>query len=369
MGIWLLLSLLGAQEPAAPIGPAAYWKHDETTAGTTANQVTGSPTGAPQGGPTVSALVPALSYNSNPLATPRSLLFDGTNDVVNVANFGTFNRATVSAWIRRTGPSAARQTIVSYKESTVGGFVLCLNNDGVNFYPRFFTHVSGNWPAAEQLTAIPQDTWIHLAGVYDGAEILLYRDGLEVASFAVAGDMTTGVGPIGIGARSSSDVHWFPGQIDDVRIYQRALSAPEIAVLADGVPAPLQNAPVAGVNQVDLSWTAPAGTVTYTYNVKRAPSGTGAFVTIATVPGTTYTDNSGTPNTSYDYAITALSAAESGISNVQSATSTPPPPRTNDHSEGLFDENCSCGSTARVPAPWPLFLALSALAAALLRRR
>jgi hypothetical protein len=368
MAILLLLGLL-AQEPAAPQGPAAYWKFDETTAGTAVNEVAGAPTGAPQGGPTVSTAVPALSYNLNPLATPRSLLFDGTNDVVNVANFGTFNRATVSVWIQRTGSTAARETIVSYKESTVGGFVLSLNESGSSFYPRLYVHVSNAWPFAEQATAIAADgTWTHLAGVYDGANILLYRNGAQVASFAVAGNMTTGVGPIGIGARSSSDMHWFPGNIDDVRIYSRALSAAEIAVLAAGVPAPAQNAPVAAIGQVDLSWTAPAGAVTYTYNVKRAPSGTGAFATIGTASGTTYSDTTGNPGTSYDYAITAVSAAESGVSNIQSATSLPQPPRTNDHEEGLLEDRCACGSTAGAPAPWALLLAFAMLGTALRRR-
>jgi hypothetical protein len=363
----LLLSLL-AQEPAAPTGPAAYWKFDETAAGNAANAVSGAPAGIPQGSPAVATEVPALSYNLNPLATPRSLLFDGTNDVVKVADFGAFNRASVSAWIRRMGDTASRQTVVSYKESTVGGFVLSLNETASSAYPKIYFHISGNWPSAEQALAIPMDgTWVHLAGVYDGTNILLYRDGLEVARTPVAGNMTTGAGPIGIGARSSYDMHWFPGNIDDVRIYSRALSAPEIAVLAAGVPEPVQNAPVAGINQVDLSWTAPPGTVTYTYNVKRAPSGTGAFATIATVSGLTYTDPvSG--GTAYDYTITAISAAESGMSNIWTATALSPPPRTNDHSEGFLDDNCACGATSGIPAAWPLLLAVAVLGAAFRRR-
>jgi hypothetical protein len=241
--------LLALQEPAPSTGPAAYWKLDETAAGTAANQVAGSPTGAPQGGPTVSTTVAPLSYNANIGATPRSLLFDGTNDVLNVANFGTFTRFTVSVWIRRTGTTATRQSVVSYKESSVGGFVLSLNEGNNGHFPRLWVH-NGNWLFAEQAVAVPADTWVHLAGVYDGTtapHIRLYRDGAStpVATATAAGNMTTGNGPIGIGARSSFDQHWFPGNIDDVRIYDRALSAPEIAVLAAGVPAPVLNAPVA----------------------------------------------------------------------------------------------------------------------------
>lgn len=345
VAMWVLMAL---QEPAPTTGPSAYWKLDETAAGTAANQVAGSPTGTPQGGPTVSTTVAPLSYNANIGATPRSLLFDGANDVLNVANFGTFNRFTVSVWIRRTGTTATRQTIVSYKESSVGGFVLSLNEGNNGHFPRLWVHIGGNWLFAEQATAIPADTWIHLAGVYDGSNILLYRDGTQVASTAITGNMTTGSGPVGIGARSSFDQHWFPGNIDDVRIYDRALFAPEIAVLAAGVPAPVLNAPVAGVGTVDLSWTAPAGAVTYTYRVKRAPSGTGSFTTLATVSGTTYTDPTADIGTPYDYVVTAVSVAESGHSGVQSATALAPPPRTDDHEEGLLGDSCACGAT--IPA-------------------
>ena len=52
--------------------------------------------------------------------------FDGVNDNVEVGNFGTFNTTTVSAWVKRTGATTARETIVSYKESSNCGFVLDL---------------------------------------------------------------------------------------------------------------------------------------------------------------------------------------------------------------------------------------------------
>lgn len=367
IGVTLCLCL-ALQEPAPSTGPTSYWKLDETAAGSAANQVAGAPAGTPQGGPTVSTIVAPLSYNSNIGATPRSLLFDGANDVLNVANFGTFNRFTVSAWVRRTGTTGTRQSIVSYKESSVGGFVLSLNEGNNGHFPRLWVHIGGNWLNAEQALAVPADTWVHLAGVYNGSNILLYRDGTQVASTAITGNMTTGSGPIGIGARSSFDQHWFPGHIDDVRVYDRALLVQEVGVLAAGVPAPVLNPPVAGVGQVDLSWTAPAGAVTYTYRVKRAPSGTGTFTTLATVSGTSYTDSTAVIGTPYDYVVTAVSVAESGHSGPQSATALAPPPRTDDHEEGLLGDSCACGAAARGLPPALPFLALALILCAARRR-
>ena len=75
---------------------------------------------------------------------------------------------------------------------------------------------SGQSPVAGQ--------WQHLAATYDGTTARYYIDGTQVASRAVTG----GVGDSDtwrIGAYGSSPGGFFDGLIDDVRIYDRALSA------------------------------------------------------------------------------------------------------------------------------------------------
>jgi len=151
--------------------------------------------------------------------------FDGKQTTVALPNWGTFTNVTVSAWVKRTGGTGARETIVSYKEAAGCGLTLSLNENKTGHYPRIWVKVGGGWKYAEQAVTVPLNTWVHLAATYDGATLRLYRDGQWVASTAVAGSMAQCSGVSAVGSRSDGVNHRFPGVIDDVRMFDRALSA------------------------------------------------------------------------------------------------------------------------------------------------
>ncbi len=151
--------------------------------------------------------------------------FDGKQTTIALPNFGAFTNATVSAWVKRTGQTGARETIVSYKEATGCGLVLSLNENKTGHYPRIWVKVDSAWKYAEQAVTVPLDTWVHLAATYDGATIRLYRDGQLVASTAAAGNMAQCAGASAVGSRSDGVNHRFPGVIDDARMFDRALPA------------------------------------------------------------------------------------------------------------------------------------------------
>ena len=75
--------------------------------------------------------------------------------------------------------------------------------------------------------ALPTSTWTHLATTYDGSEARLFVNGSLVATRAVTGAMPNSSRPLQIGGNRIWN-EWFQGQIDDVRIYKRALSATEL---------------------------------------------------------------------------------------------------------------------------------------------
>ena len=82
-------------------------------------------------------------------------------------------------------------------------------------------------------------TWFHLAGVYDGVDLKIYLNGVQDGgSTAKAGAIRTGGAPTWIGANplTASDRPW-DGEIEDARIYSRALSADEMLTIfnAEGV--------------------------------------------------------------------------------------------------------------------------------------
>jgi hypothetical protein len=71
------------------------------------------------------------------------------------------------------------------------------------------------------------DIWTHLAATYDGAFQRLYVNGIQVASQARTGSMPATTNPLRIGGNNIWG-EYFAGRIDEMRIYNRALTQPEI---------------------------------------------------------------------------------------------------------------------------------------------
>ena len=93
-------------------------------------------------------------------------------------------------------------------------------------------------------TALTANTWAHLAATYDGATMRLYVNGAQVASQAQTGAIATSTNPLQIGGDSLYG-GYFAGQIDEVRIYDRALNIAEIQSDMNtpvGTPTPSSNA-------------------------------------------------------------------------------------------------------------------------------
>ena len=74
---------------------------------------------------------------------------------------------------------------------------------------------------------LPLNTWSHLALTYDKVTLRLYVNGTQVGSAAASADIATSSNPLQIGSDSIYG-QYFKGRIDEVRIYNRALSATEI---------------------------------------------------------------------------------------------------------------------------------------------
>ena len=89
-------------------------------------------------------------------------------------------------------------------------------------------------------TAVSKQTlkagrWHHLAGVYDGRNVTLYVDAKCEASIALSGSITLYGGALNIGRNPSWRDRTFEGLIDEVMVFDRALSASEIRSLVRGM--------------------------------------------------------------------------------------------------------------------------------------
>ena len=76
-------------------------------------------------------------------------------------------------------------------------------------------------------SALAANTWSYLAETYDGSTIRLYVNGTQVGSLAASGAVLSSTSPLQIGGDSLFG-QYFAGLIDEVRVYNVALSAAQI---------------------------------------------------------------------------------------------------------------------------------------------
>lgn len=83
---------------------------------------------------------------------------------------------------------------------------------------------------------VPPMTWTHLAVTYDGANARLYVDGTEVDVVPITGSFGPDTTPLILGGNQNEAVvsERFPGRLDEIVLYNRALTAAEIGALAGG---------------------------------------------------------------------------------------------------------------------------------------
>ncbi len=161
---------------------------------------------------------------------------DGIDDYLEVADAPSLNPSTamtLSAWVlAEEGSWNQHRDIVSKDgESSDRQYVLT-----VDITNRFRAHVwttgAGLVTVAGGPTLLP-DTWYHVAQTYDGSTLTLYVNGVPAGSVSSPGPIVTTTQPLRIGGGcnpGSYPLH-FPGVIDDVRLYSRALTAGEIEAI------------------------------------------------------------------------------------------------------------------------------------------
>ena len=168
--------------------------------------------------------------------------------------------------------------------------------------------------------ALALNVWTHLAATYDGSAVRLYVDGAQVGQLLYTGSIQTSNAVLRIGGNSVR-AEWFQGLIDEVRVYNRALSAAEvqsdmnrsIGVLDTTPPSAAANlAGTGSTSSVILTWdesTDDVGVVHYNVHRSNGPDFTPAAANrIAQPTGLTYTD-SGLSSGFYYYKVTAQDAA------------------------------------------------------------
>jgi hypothetical protein len=156
----------------------------------------------------------------------KALNFNGTNALVSVNNAPSLqltNAMTLEAWVYPTTVNSLWRDVI-YKGNDNYYLEGTSSNSGRPAAGAIFGGAYGEVYGTGALTA---NTWAHLAATYDGATMQLYVNGVQVASRAQTGAIATSTNPLQIGGDSLYG-QYFAGRIDEVRIYNRALSVAEI---------------------------------------------------------------------------------------------------------------------------------------------
>ena len=306
--------------------PVSYWRLGETS-GTNAGDTTVANPGTYNGPPALGA--PSLLDTDTANA---AVGFDGAGDDVRIGQSGSLDitgAVTLEALIKPTSLPAAGsfRSIVA----KTGSYALELNGPTLEFT---LLQLGVNRRLQAPAGTIVAGRTYHVVGTWDGTTQRLYVNGTQVASAALSGATDTTINGVRIGSWDGTQ-QFFVGTLDEVALYNKALSAAQVTShfaatqLPLGAPSGLA-ATSASASQIDLVWADNAGAETAQVLQRSTDA---AFSSPTPTPISlganvqSYSDMGLAAGTQYWYRVRAVNASdESAWSPVATATTQAAPP-------------------------------------------
>ena len=217
---------LGNNEDSSLVG---HWKLDELSGTNAADSSGNSNTGT------------LTNFDSFPAWTSsgvigNSLSFDGTDDLVNVGTLFDYSTTdfTIAGWINAQTINSSDQNTFFSQWGSPRQVRLEIDGEAQNCIADTLRLLV--WDTAFRArcsnTIISSDTWYHIAVVVNqGGNIEFYINGINDGSNPSLGTtIASGIDNSVLGARTDSG-QYFDGLLDDMRVYNRSLSAKEIDAL------------------------------------------------------------------------------------------------------------------------------------------
>jgi hypothetical protein len=268
-----------------------------------------------------------VAYDTNGKVI-KAFKFNGTNSYISVpASSGSLNltgtAVTIEGWVN---PGVASNTGILFGKTVSGGndYLLHLSGGVLNFIVK----AGGSELGAATTYSPPVNQFTHLALIYDGSTVKIYANGTQIYSGAKTGNLAGSNAPFTIGGRSGGP--FFNGLIDEVSIYNRALSQSEIQAVVNASSAGrcktmvISNASLPDVIIGDtasdqLSTAFATAPVTFSLQSGTLPTG----LSLST-PGLI----SGTPTAANTYNFTIKATDATGVTATKALTKIilPPPP-------------------------------------------
>ncbi|MCP3689723.1 MAG: LamG domain-containing protein, partial [Gammaproteobacteria bacterium] len=156
-------------------------------------------------------------------------VFDGSNDYIEVPGLASPAILTAMAWVNPSSYNTWSSIMMQVNNGWSEGWGLTRHSNG-----NVVFHV-GDYSTTNAATTVPENSWTHIAGVYDGNTIYIYKNGVLADSNTIGAVSTATLNPLLIG-----DSIWkgggvgtdlWNGAIDEVRVYNSALTQAQIEVV------------------------------------------------------------------------------------------------------------------------------------------
>jgi len=197
-------------------GLVAYWPLDEDS-GSMATDVSGTGnSGTITGDP---------GLNSDGIAGSSGYDLDGSGDYVRIPDSSSLEMSdtdavTVSTWVNKDAVQSGWIALVQKSDRSY-------NLQFQNGNTPVFTIYDSNWHTADSDITAQNGRWLHLVGTFDGSTVRMYVNGTLVGTATATEIADSGGADLGIGENLDTSGREVDAQMDEVRIYDRALSSSE----------------------------------------------------------------------------------------------------------------------------------------------
>ena len=157
--------------------------------------------------------------------------FNGTSSLVKVADSASLDLTTgmtLEAWVNPTANTGRRSLFMKELTPAVHGDQIAYGMyavTGSNQPDSVFASAATTYETLS--TQLALNTWTHVASTFDGSTLRIFANGTQINSIAASGPIVASNKQLSIGGNTIWG-EYFKGVIDEVRVYNRALSAAEI---------------------------------------------------------------------------------------------------------------------------------------------
>lgn len=153
--------------------------------------------------------------------------FDGSDDIVNVGNnLPQSSPLTICGWIYIDSNHGSTEACVigNYDGNGLIFRTRPDNTDEIELWFGSSGHTGG--------TVSERDQYVHIAATWNGSDVILYKNGSQVATISTTDTITSTTNDFRLASRGDSDTrNDLLGRLDDVRMYDRVLSSDELSRL------------------------------------------------------------------------------------------------------------------------------------------